>query len=121
MVKVSVDNFASEISSILSEYTTEVEEGLEEAKKETSKEAVKHLKSFSSPKKTGDYLKGWSVKRVGTAFVIHNRTHYQLTHLLENGHAKVNGGRVAGIPHIRPTEEEAIKYYVKRVEKVIKG
>jgi hypothetical protein len=58
---------------------------------------------------------------VGSAWVVHNATHYQLTHLLEHGHAKRGGGRVPGIPHIRLVEEEAIKEYTEAVERVIRG
>jgi hypothetical protein len=114
-------DLSKEISKALTEYTQEVTEGLEKAKKESAKEGVQHIKSFSKPKRNGDYMKGWSAKEVDGAWVIYNKTHYHLTHLLENGHVKRGGGRVAGYPHIRPTEEEVIKYYVKQVEKVIKG
>lgn len=117
---VKVNDLTEEITRALQEYSTEVEEGLEEAKVEVAKDTVKRLKQ-TSPKKTGDYRKGWARKKVGTAQVVHNRTDYQLTHLLEYGHAKRGGGRVAGIPHISPAEEWANDEYLKRVEKVIRG
>lgn len=117
---IKVDQLANEISKALREYTTEVEEGLEEVKKEVAKEGVKQLKK-TSPKLTGDYAKGWRVKRVGTAQVIHNATDYQLTHLLEKGHAKRGGGRVPPKVHIAPVEEKVIEEFEKRVEKVIRG
>lgn len=111
---------SKEIAKALSEYTNEVTEGLNEAKKDISKETAKTLKS-TSPKNTGDYAKGWRASKVGTSYVVHNKTDYQLTHLLEKGHAKRGGGRVAGIPHIAPAEEQAINEYERRVEKVIRG
>ena len=117
---VKVNDLTKEIARALQEYSTEVEEGLEEAKVEVAKDTVKRLKQ-TSPKKTGDYRKGWARKKAGTAQVVHNRTDYQLTHLLEYGHAKRGGGRVAGIPHISPAEEWANDEYLKRVEKVIRG
>lgn len=113
-------NLENEIANALKEFTTEVEEGLEKSKEKRTKEGAKTLKS-SSPKKTGKYSRGWRAKRVGKSWVVHNSTHYQLTHLLEKGHAKVGGGRVAPRVHIAPVEEMMIKEYEKDVEKVIKG
>ncbi|MGD7051423.1 HK97 gp10 family phage protein [Sutcliffiella horikoshii] len=114
-------DLSKEIAKILAEYTTEVTEGLEKAKEETAKETVTHLKSGREPKLTGDYLAGWASKKVGTTQVVHNKTDYQLTHLLEKGHVNRDGSRTKAIPHIKPAEEEAIKEYLKKVEKVIKG
>lgn len=115
-----LDFLTSEITKALKEYTSDVTEGLEQAKIDTAKETAKELRG-TSPVKTGSYAKGWSAKKVGTAQVVHNRTDYQLTHLLENGHANRDGGRTPGMPHIAPAEVKAIKEFEKRVEKVIKG
>lgn len=113
-----VRGISNEIAKALSEYTSDVEKGLEKAKIKVAKDTVKTLKN-TSPKKTGSYAKGWAVKQVGTARVIHNKTDYQLTHLLENGHAKKGGGRVAAKVHIKPAEEKAIREYETAVRKEI--
>jgi hypothetical protein len=115
----NVDNMANEIMRNLRLYEQDVREEVEVSKEEVSKELVSQLKQDPSPKLTGDYRKGWRAKRVGNKFIIHNKTDYQLTHLLENGHAKVGGGRVEGIPHIRPAEQEAIREYLRRIERAI--
>ncbi|WP_235601476.1 HK97 gp10 family phage protein [Halobacillus sp. KGW1] len=114
-------DIGKEIAQALSEYTDEVKEGLQEAQKKTAGETAQRLRKTSPVGATGDYAKGWAAKKTKDGYVVHNRTDYQLTHLLEKGHAKVNGGRVGGIPHIRPAEEEAIDAFTQRTEKVIRG
>lgn len=84
-----------------------------------SKESVQKLKN-TSPVKTGSYAKGWGVKRMGDMdVVVHNRTDYQLTHLLENGHVirnkKGTYGRTHGIKHIKPVEEWAVDELPRRI------
>ena len=117
---IKVTGLANEIAKALQAYSDEVVEGLEGAKETAAKNAVKKLKK-RSPKKTGEYARGWRARKVGSAWVVHNATNYQLTHLLEHGHAKRGGGRVPGIPHIGPVEKEAIEEYVRETERVIKG
>lgn len=54
--------------------------------------------------------------------VIWNRTNYQLTHLLEFGHATRNGtGWVNAQPHIRDVEQKYKVKFVDLVEKKIRG
>lgn len=116
---VSINNLASEISQALSTYSIEVTEGLEKTKKQVARNAVKKLKA-TSPVKTGEYARGWRTKKVDSAQVIYNATKGSITHLLEKGHAKRNGGRVAPRVHIRPVEQAAIDEFTKQVEQVIR-
>ncbi|PFF14561.1 hypothetical protein CN332_32090, partial [Bacillus thuringiensis] len=43
----------------------------------------------------------------------------QLTHLLENGHAKVGGGRVPAQVHILPVEQYVIDELPRRIERAV--
>lgn len=107
-----------DLSSILNGYAKEIKESVKSAQDEVAKEGVNELKS-RSPKKSGKYAKDWTTKRDGSKIIIHNRKHYQLTHLLEKGHATRNGGRTKAMPHIAPVEQEVIKNYETKVKKAI--
>lgn len=123
---------AEELESTLKQYLNEYEENIEENVKETTnaitKEAVKEIKK-TSPRRKGSrknpYYKGWT-KKVGKqnkgkyTVKIHNKTNYQLTHLLEFGHATRNGKRTKAIPHVRPLEEKYNKLYEEKLTTVIK-
>lgn len=119
MTKTSIDSFADSMADILKMYTEDMERSLEDSKETVAKDGVKTLK-VTSPKKTGRYQKGWRAKKIGTRWVVHNATDYQLTHLLEKGHAKVGGGRVPAYPHIGPVEDQIIVGLEKKVEEAIK-
>lgn len=108
-----------ELEKILGDYTEQVGEKTDQILKKVARDTVKELKS-SSPKDKGDYAKSWAVKSVKsgrlTSYVVHNKKHYQLTHLLEKGHAKRNGGRVSARVHIKPAETNGIKEAIERLE-----
>jgi 5'(3')-deoxyribonucleotidase len=117
---VKIGRLTEEITSQLQRYSKVLSEDVDQITDDLTKEAVVKIKdNIRKAKliKTGDYVRGWTRKKVPGGFVIHNRTDFQLTHLLENGHAMANGGRASGIPHIRPVEQWLVKEYESLVEK----
>jgi hypothetical protein len=113
------NDLQQEILKELKRYSFDVAEKIEAAKDETAKALQKDIKQ-KSPEKTGSYKKGWRIKKTKFKSIVHNATDYQLTHLLEYGHPKRNGGRVNGIPHIRPAEEKAVKDFLEKIEQAVK-
>jgi hypothetical protein len=116
----AINELANEVTRALKEYAAGVSEQIEKDKKEVADDLVQTLKHAPSPKLTGDYRKGWRAKKVGKKIIVHNATNYQLTHLLEHGHAKRNGGRTAPHPHIAPAEEHAVIDFLDRIEQAVK-
>lgn len=126
LAKIRVDNLAKSITDILQTYANATEEDVKKAVKETSKECVNELKN-AHPSGSGDwqpwgeYNSGWTVMQTKTdkkkhiAATVHNSKHYQLTHLLEKGHAKVNGGRTRAFPHIAPVEDKETERLFERI------
>ena len=72
-----------------------------------------------SPHKSGDYSRGWTMGHfqagADVGYRVKNEDNYQLTHLLEKGHAKVNGGRVSAKVHIRPVETKGITMFMQMI------
>lgn len=120
MVRIPIGELSNEIAKTMTEYTKEVEEGMEKEKQKAARKGAKTLRE-TSPKRYGKYAKSWTSTKRGTSYVIRNKEHYQLTHLLEKGHAKVGGGRVAPRVHIKPVEEQAIKEFEEGTVRVIQG
>lgn len=114
-----------QIREMFDEYSVELKRATNNSIDVVAKESVKMLR-FSSPKKTGSYARGWGIKRergsggINTV-TVHNRTDYQLTHLLEKGHVVINGkgtyGRAPAHPHIAPVEAWAISELPAEIER----
>lgn len=116
---IDISSFADEVQKMLAKYGEDVQRIADEEVVEVSKDAVKKLKK-ESPKNTGDYSKGWKMKkkegRLGIETTIYNATHGWLVHLLENGHAKAKGGRVPAQPHVGPVQRWAESELLKRLK-----
>lgn len=115
--KIKVDQLAETVMDIMKEFEEATDEAVDKGVSETAQFAVKELHNAhpTGSGRYGDwskYNKGWKYtqtkkdKKYHKKATVHNATDYQLTHLLEHGHAKVNGGRTRAFPHIAPVAEK---------------
>ena len=123
--KCTIDNLAKTIMEGLQEYADVASEDVKTAVRKAGKN-VKAEISANAPKRTGAYAKRLAVKTEketanSLEVVVHSKNRYQIAHLLEHGHAKRGGGRVAGIPHIAPAEEKAVKQLEENIMKKLGG
>ena len=119
----SIDNMASEIMKGLKEYRDLADDAMKKAVKKTAT-TVKSEISQNAPADTGAYAKSWSTKKVSESshsltVTVHSRDRYQIAHLLEHGHAKRNGGRVSGKPHIAPAEQKGEQTFEDIIRKAL--
>lgn len=122
-------NVSQQMKNILDNYTDEVVNAVSDVISDIAKEGRDKLKETSPKRKSkggGKYARNWRINefkgRTYKEVEIYNQNHYQLTHLLENGHANRNGGRTNAIVHIEPVNElvqeqaeEKIKEAIERI------
>ena len=107
---VSIDGMAEAINEGLQEYAKLASSEVKRAVRKSAK-TVKEEIEAGAPSRTGRYKSSWVATKQEESsqslqMVVHSKDRYQLTHLLEKGHAKRGGGRVAARPHIAPAEQE---------------
>lgn len=123
MSKVKIDSLSYEVMKELEKYADVTTEKVKQAVQKAGKTARDEIKA-SAPTGTGKYAKSWTVKTVretsnSLELVVHSKNRYQLTHLLEFGHAKRGGGRVSARPHIAAAEEKAIKVFEEEIQEAV--
>ena len=129
--KIKPDDLSNVILEYLENFKDVTEEACRTGVLTTADEAVKDLQAahpagsevYQSWK---EYNSGWKkrsstmkTKEKGILAVVYNEKHYRLTHLLEKGHALVNGGRARSFPHIAPVEEKCEKELLSNIKKHI--
>ena len=123
MNKVKIENLSGAVIEELKKYAVLTTEKVKVAVQNAGKTVRDEIK-VSAPSNTGKYGKSWTIKTVketadSLELVVYSGNKYQLTHLLEFGHAKRGGGRVAARPHIANAEEKAIKVFEEEIQEAI--
>ena len=119
-------DLTAEITAALKEYTGAVMDGIDKAVETCGKGMRKEI-AGAGPSLSGDYGKGWRCKisdhgRGNKSARVHNKTDYQLTHLLEKGHKKRGGkGRVKAYVHIAPAAEKWTGKFEQMCKEACKG
>lgn len=117
----SIDDMADEIMKGLMEYSELADSAMKKAVRKTATSVKKEI-SANAPVKSGRYKKSWTAKKTKEnshtlEMTVHSKDRYQLAHLLEKGHAKRGGGRVAAIPHIAPAEDNGVDMLESLIKK----
>jgi len=122
---VQIGDMADAIMDEMEKYASVATDALKDAVKDSAKTVKKEIEA-TAPVATGKYKKSWRAKATEETstkltMVVHSATRYQIAHLLEHGHAKRGGGRVAAIPHIAPAEEKGVSELEKKIEEGLSG
>lgn len=111
---MDISGLAAEINRQLELYAEHTEETVRAIGEKAAQEGAQKLRN-TSPRRTGKYAASWDYKQIKhrdtKRFVVYNKEHYRLTHLIEKSHALRNGGRSTAQPHIKPVEQEMIQNF----------
>ncbi len=119
------EQLASAVMEGLKEYTDLAADDMKKAVRKAGTSVRKEIQQ-NAPADTGAYAKSWAVKKEketsdSLQLIVHSKNRYQLAHLLEHGHAKRGGGRVAGKAHIAPAEENAVRQLEEEIERSLQN
>ena len=125
--KVSIEGLPDTITEQLRIYGKAVKEGINNEAEKSIKQLVIDTKATAPvgqrKKHYRDSIKskGYHTTRSDKYIWYVDGPDYRLSHLLENGHAKRNGGRVEGTHFIKKASDPILERYLKAVEEVIKN
>lgn len=125
---IKPDKLAAEISQNLELYSKEVQEKVDAAGRRAMKKIVQITRDTApiGNRKGGNFVTSISSKEVktprGNRFLWYVKApNHRLTHLLVHGHAKVNGGRVAGNPFLSNALSKVLPEYEEEVKEAVKN
>jgi hypothetical protein len=124
--KIKPTDFSKALSDLVSGFQADVLLIVDQCVDDVAKESSERLKTAGSFGGSGAYKQDWDWKVINSKRLTHdavayNEEHYRLSHLLEFGHAKQNGGRTRAFEHIAPVNDWAQKEIVDRIKRKVEG
>lgn len=124
ITKIQPYQFQSIMEDLIEEFGSEIETVKEEAIRKVGKEVTKELKKAGTFKGSGDYRKAIGFELEKTRLTVAGKVGAKkwagLTHLLEFGHAKQNGGRTTAFNFVAPINDKVGEKYMKAMEELLK-
>ena len=122
---IQIQQLADEVMRGLKEYADLATEDMKEAVKNAGKTVRAEIQQ-TAPQKTGAYAKSWRTRPTKETantleVTVYSPTRYQLAHLLEHGHAKRGGGRVAARPHIADAGQKGEQQLERDIRQALGG
>lgn len=123
---VTISTLDKAIAGALGEYNADVQSKIRTLVGDAMRKLVKLTKA-TAPRDTGEYVKHITSKTTSDTPTNYAQTWYvrgkraYLTHLLNFGHAKVNGGRVEGTHFLDIAKKQVVEEYLDAVKEALSG
>ena len=130
MAGYTVEQFSLAVMEAMKEFQQSVDYDLVYVTQKVAHQAAKNVQANiteSGVGGTGQYKKSIKARKIKDSplskksVVYAGKPHYRLTHLLEHGHAKLNGGRTRAFAHWEPAEQKAIDDFIKELREAIES
>lgn len=120
---VPADQLDAEIEKILKAAKAKADNELQDILKDVAKTAADVVKKNApvghNESRRGKYKNSLSYKKKGSGYVVYSKDQYQLTHLLEFGHAIAGGtGTTTAFPHFSIALDHALKRTEEELKKI---
>ena len=126
MALVKATELDEAIAGVLSEFNKDVQYKIRGVVDRSMQELITITRA-TAPHKTGKYRRHIAQKVTSDTLTDYERTwyvsgaYYRLTHLLEAGHQKANGGRVEGTHFLSNAVRQITGKYVEQVKEALSG